>query len=128
MDNMGRRLEGARLVARAWIDAAFKSRLLTDAGAAAAELGISASVYPTTPAAQQTAAAHAVAGGNTSNVGSDDDAVAKCGGSGSVAARSGTILTAVENTPTVHNVVVCTLCRCVACVCMRAFAVQRYQW
>jgi hypothetical protein len=34
---------GARLVARAWVDPAFKARLLADANAAAAELGIMAS-------------------------------------------------------------------------------------
>ena len=58
---------GARLVARAWVDPAFKQRLLTDAPAAAAELGI--------------------------DVGA-------------------TQLTVVENTPTVHNLIVCTLCSC----------------
>ncbi len=35
--------KGARLVARAWVDAGFASRLITDANAAAAELGIEAS-------------------------------------------------------------------------------------
>jgi nitrile hydratase subunit alpha len=59
---------GARLVARAWVDDAFRSRLLSDATAAAAELGV--------------------------------------GG------RGAEHLTAVENTPTVHNLVVCTLCSC----------------
>ncbi len=34
---------GARLVARAWVDPAFKERLLSDTKAAAAELGIDAS-------------------------------------------------------------------------------------
>ena len=33
---------GARLVARAWIDPAFKERLLSDAKAAARELGMDA--------------------------------------------------------------------------------------
>lgn len=58
---------GARLVARAWMDPAFKARLLADAPAAARELGI--------------------------DVGA-------------------TQLTVVENTPTVHNLIVCTLCSC----------------
>lgn len=58
---------GARLVARAWVDPAFKERLLTDAPAAARELGI--------------------------DVGA-------------------TQLTVVENTPEVHNLIVCTLCSC----------------
>jgi len=59
---------GARVVARAWSDRAFKQRLLTDGLAACAELGI---------------------GGPETEM-----------------------LHVVENTPTVHNVVVCTLCSC----------------
>jgi nitrile hydratase subunit alpha len=37
---------GARLVARAWLDPAFKERLLTDVGDAAAELGIDTGAIP----------------------------------------------------------------------------------
>jgi nitrile hydratase len=59
-------MNGARVVARAWVDPAFKARLLADGTAAVAELGI----------------------GGTPN------------------------LVAVENTPAVHNMVVCTLCSC----------------
>jgi nitrile hydratase len=59
---------GARVVARAWVDAAFKKRLLTDGTAAIAELGY----------------------GGTQG----DD------------------LQVVENTPRVHNLIVCTLCSC----------------
>ena len=59
---------GARVVARAWVDDAFRARLLADATAATAELGISG--------------------------------------------RQGEHLVAVENTPAVHNLVVCTLCSC----------------
>jgi len=59
---------GARVVARAWADAAFKAALLADATAAVNALG------------------------NVSPVGSH--------------------LIAVENTPQVHNMVVCTLCSC----------------
>lgn len=33
------------------------------------------------------------------------------------AERTGTLLTVVENTPEVHNLVVCTLCRCGLTVC-----------
>src|SRR5687767_12382340 len=58
---------GARLVARAWVDADFKQRLLTDAPRAARELGI--------------------------DVGA-------------------TQLIVMENTPEVHNLIVCTLCSC----------------
>ena len=59
---------GARVVARAWTDPAYKTRLLTDATAAIAELGYSG--------------------------------------------RQGEHMVAVENTPAVHNIVVCTLCSC----------------
>lgn len=59
---------GARVVARAWTDPAFKVRLLADATAACAELG--------------------------------------------VAGLRGEHLRALEDTPEVHNVVVCTLCSC----------------
>lgn len=59
---------GARVVARAWSDPAYKARLLEDATAAIAELGY--------------------------------------GG------RQGEHMVVVENTPDVHNMVVCTLCSC----------------
>jgi len=59
---------GARVVARAWADAAFRKRLLADAVAACAELGI--------------------------------------------AGPEGGHLVAIENTPRIHNLVVCTLCSC----------------
>lgn len=38
--------QGARLVARAWVDPAFEARLLEDVNAAAAELGIDAGAIP----------------------------------------------------------------------------------
>ena len=59
---------GAKVVARAWTDPAYRERLLADATAAIAELGF--------------------------------------GG------RQGEHMIAVENTPTRHNLVVCTLCSC----------------
>lgn len=59
---------GAKVVARAWKDPAYKARLLADATAAIAELGF--------------------------------------GG------LQGEHMVAVENTPSVHNMVVCTLCSC----------------
>ena len=59
---------GARVVARAWTDPAYKARLLDDATAAIAELGF--------------------------------------GGA------QGEHMVVVENTPEVHNLVVCTLCSC----------------
>jgi nitrile hydratase len=60
-------LRGARVVARAWTDPAYKERLLRDGAAAIAELGIE---------------------GMKSQ------------------------LVVLENTPQVHNMVVCTLCSC----------------
>jgi nitrile hydratase subunit alpha len=59
---------GARVVARAWTDPAYKQRLLTDATSAIAELGF--------------------------------------GGA------QGEHMVALENTPKIHNLVVCTLCSC----------------
>lgn len=61
-------LKGAQVVARAWVDPAYKQRLLSNATAAIEELGL--------------------------------------GG------LQGEHMVVVENTPTTHNVVVCTLCSC----------------
>ncbi len=61
-------LNGARVVARAWLDAAYRQRLLEDATSAIAELGF--------------------------------------GG------PQGEHMVVVENSPTAHNMVVCTLCSC----------------
>lgn len=59
---------GARVVARAWVDPAFKQRLLTEPNAALAEFGYTG--------------------------------------------RQGEDMLVLENTPKVHNLVVCTLCSC----------------
>jgi nitrile hydratase len=59
--------QGARIVARAWADPAYKTRLLADPNAAIKELGIEPGAYK---------------------------------------------LVVLENTPRVHNLVVCTLCSC----------------
>jgi len=61
-------LNGAKVVARAWTDPAYKQRLLADGTAAIAELGF--------------------------------------GGA------EGDHMVIVENTPAMHNVIVCTLCSC----------------
>ena len=61
-------LNGAKVVVRAWVDDAYRARLLADGTAAIGELGF--------------------------------------GGA------EGEHLTVLENTPTLHNVVVCTLCSC----------------
>ncbi|MBV8600381.1 MAG: nitrile hydratase subunit alpha, partial [Candidatus Eremiobacteraeota bacterium] len=66
MDARGPHL-GARVVAKAWSDPAFKSRLLADGSAACRELGIDVGALK---------------------------------------------LVVVENSPGVHNVIVCTLCSC----------------
>jgi nitrile hydratase len=58
---------GARMIAKAWVDPAYKERLLADANEAAGELGIDGGIIP---------------------------------------------VRAVESTPTVHNLIVCTLCSC----------------
>jgi nitrile hydratase subunit alpha len=60
--------DGARLVARAWVDPEFKARLLADARATALELGLDPGEAPQ--------------------------------------------VVALENTETVHHMVVCTLCSC----------------
>jgi nitrile hydratase len=60
---------GARVVARAWTDPAFKSELLRDATTACERMGFEMALYDVK-------------------------------------------LTVVENTPDVHNLVVCTLCSC----------------
>ncbi|HTY55289.1 MAG TPA: nitrile hydratase subunit alpha [Candidatus Binataceae bacterium] len=59
---------GAKVVARAWVDPAYKKRLLANATEAIAELGFSG--------------------------------------------MQGEDMVAVENTPKVHNLIVCTLCSC----------------
>jgi len=46
--SLGRRLDGAKLVAKAWVDPAFKARLLSNPADAAAELGIN-TINSTTP-------------------------------------------------------------------------------
>jgi nitrile hydratase alpha subunit len=60
--------DGARLIARAWVDPEFKRRLLTDARAAALALGLDPGPSP--------------------------------------------VVVALENTETVHHMIVCTLCSC----------------
>jgi nitrile hydratase len=91
LDTARERGYGATLVARAWVDPAFKARLLADAAAAATELGIQTSNY---------AAAAAV--GDVSF----HPAQPRRHGPGE------TVLRVVENTAAVHNLVVCTLCSC----------------
>jgi nitrile hydratase len=53
--------DGARLVARAWVDPEFKVRLLADARAAALELGLDPGPSPVVIAVENTPAAHHLA-------------------------------------------------------------------
>lgn len=46
LESYGQNPMGPKLVARAWVDASFKARLLEDGMTAAQELGFSASGYP----------------------------------------------------------------------------------
>jgi len=50
--------DGARLVARAWVDPAFRQRLLADARAAALELGLDPGPSPVVVAVENTEAVH----------------------------------------------------------------------
>lgn len=52
--------DGARLVARAWVDPAFRERLLADARAAAEELGLDAGPAPVVVAVENTHEVHHV--------------------------------------------------------------------
>jgi nitrile hydratase len=63
---------GAKIVARAWVDPAFKARLLADATAAIAEMNLPVGM----------------------------------------AGAEGEHIKVAENTPLVHNVIICTLCSC----------------
>ena len=51
-------MAGARLVARAWADPAFKTRLLTDAKAAATEMGVNVSDMPEITVLENTPVLH----------------------------------------------------------------------
>lgn len=46
VETRGQKALGAQLVAKAWVDPAFKARLLRDAHAAGAELGIAVGQHP----------------------------------------------------------------------------------
>jgi nitrile hydratase len=52
--------DGAKVVARAWVDPAFKARLLRDAKAAVAELGLDSGESPVLVAVENTAKVHNV--------------------------------------------------------------------
>lgn len=75
--------------------------LLQDTSAAAAELGINTSNFTPKPASGAAAAAA------TATTPAPTAAAAS-----GPQPRTGTVLTAVENSARVHNLVVCTLCSC----------------
>src|ERR671925_2068923 len=50
--------DGAKVVARAWVDPAFKARLLQDAKAAVAELGLDSGESPVLVAIENTSTVH----------------------------------------------------------------------
>ena len=83
---------GAKLVARAWMDPAFKRQLLADAEAAAQTMGIGTSNYKDAELSL--------------------DPRPRTMFSVKSYPQGHTVLKVVENTPLVHNLVVCTLCSC----------------
>jgi len=98
----GQTMEGARVIARAWTDETFKTKLLVDPKAAITE---------TFPDIAETVKSRGGMGStNTSStkiaVKEDRDAVAQSFDFGH------TDLVVVADTPSIHNVVVCTLCSC----------------
>lgn len=89
LETLGKQGEGVQMVAKAWCDPQFKALLLTDAAAAAAEMGFAASNY----------ASEDDEGSNNGNDGG--------GGAAFIPSPQGhTVLTVVENTEDVHNMVV----------------------
>lgn len=98
---------GAALVARAWVDPDFKRRLIANAPAAAAELGIATSNYSAASGSGADISLYpATAEPARPNESGDLRGQIERFASGH------TVLTVLENTPETHHVVVCTLCSC----------------
>ena len=95
-DVTNKRGYGPKLVAKAWVDPEFKSLLLRDPSVAAAKLGISTSNY-----ASKTPSMHPASSNQQPPEAADKEH-----------SRGTTLLVVVENTPTEHHLVVCTLCSC----------------
>jgi hypothetical protein len=96
-----------------------QARLLEDTCAAAAEMGISTSnlgppvsAAPTSADPPQDPAAAAAASSGQAGPEAAAAAAVAAGGAAPSPVRHGTVLTAVADTPEVHNLVVCTLCSC----------------
>ena len=98
----GQTMEGASLVAKAWSDPAFKAALLADAHAAIDQAGLT-----------QTVNARGGIGSTRAGI-ADLEYMGGVKGAPpqAVAPVGATTLIVVENTPEVHNLVVCTLCSC----------------
>lgn len=91
-----------------------QARLLADANAAAAELGITTNAYKPAPSAQPEAAGSAgaaVGTGQGPGAAAGASAAAASAPGAKAEAKRGPVLTVVENTEAVQNLIVCTLCR-----------------
>ena len=99
----GQAIEGATLVAKAWVDAGFKALLLADPARAIAQAGLQGVVDARGGVGSTRAGIGALEYMGTETRGAPAQAVAPIGD---------TALVVVENTPSVHNLVVCTLCSC----------------
>ena len=97
----GQTMEGASLVAKAWSDPAFKAALLADAHAAIDQAGLTQTQRARRHWLHRAGIADLEYMGGVK--GAPPQAVAPVGA---------TTLIVVENTPEVHNLVVCTLCSC----------------
>ena len=99
----GQTMEGAALVAKAWEDPSFRATLLADPAAAIEQAGLSAVVHARGGVGSTRAGIAALEYMGSAERGAPPQAVAPVGD---------TALVVVENTATVHNLVVCTLCSC----------------
>eukprot|EP00908_Phaeocystis_cordata_P012466 Transcript_23444.p2 GENE.Transcript_23444~~Transcript_23444.p2 ORF type:complete len:443 (+),score=129.46 Transcript_23444:501-1829(+) len=99
----GQTMEGAALVAKAWEDPSFRATLLADPAAAIEQAGLSAVVHARGGVGSTRAGIATLEYMGSAERGAPPQAVAPVGD---------TALVVVENTATVHNLVVCTLCSC----------------
>lgn len=98
----GSPLLGQRLVVRAWTNCGFKELLLRDAPAAAKQLGIEASNYPTNNVDVST---HPSSSTKVSHRDHQHHPPTPY-------PHGHTVFSVVENSDTIHNLIVCTLCSC----------------
>eukprot|EP00759_Apiculatamorpha_spiralis_P018670 PhF_6_TR25084/c0_g2_i4/m.34439/K01721/nthA; nitrile hydratase subunit alpha len=119
LDNLGIDMLGSRLVARAWVDEEFKKLLLRDAAKAAEVLGIVTSNYSSKPTTTTNSTAHHHHNDHHHHDHNHDHHhdhgivdVSVHPDAPPHYPHGHTVLKVLENTPTVHHVVVCTLCSC----------------